>query len=308
MKIFLMLISLFGHAHAAPTYGELAALKAREASERMHAELLVLNEDVAPEQTKNLRKLIVGLREQLDLFVYAYPFQGREDLWQEIRNSLDEGYAVVGEFKDLFDALGPEETADPKEVKKLRKAALEWRKLWEKNAETFVAYITKPSQNRLYSRDKKDLSRFYWGSASVVPSERLTGAQNLALLCRDLAKLAAGTWSEVKKIDELEKSLKQQEKFHDFRKRLRSLARVLRLFPEIYRGDVALLAQFDLLVEKYGAINDKIVAMEKAESKSRKKRAKALGEEIREDWKSLVKEQESMKVKALIERVLAGIR
>jgi hypothetical protein len=68
-----------------------------------------LGADVAPDAVKPVRKLLGKLRDHLDLFAPVFaPADDWRDPWAELRAAVDEGYGVVGRFKDLHD---PQEVA-----------------------------------------------------------------------------------------------------------------------------------------------------------------------------------------------------
>lgn len=194
-------ILLTGLAWGAPaSYGDLAKQRVDQALKIVKMEMNVLDADVRPEETKKLRKLIVALREQVDLFVYAFP----GDLWMKVRNDLDEGYEITGTFKDLYDMQELEEGEVARysetEVSKIRSKVMAWKKDWNTKVDSYKKYLINPSTTKLYSPKKKDLSRFYWGASNVEPRLGLTGAQNLAVLCKDLLELAEKDWKSVKNI------------------------------------------------------------------------------------------------------------
>lgn len=72
-----------------------------------HTSLRSLDADTLPHQVKSLRKALGKARDFVDVFSYAYPSDvAGEDPWLRGRDELDDGYELLGAFKDLFDSLG----------------------------------------------------------------------------------------------------------------------------------------------------------------------------------------------------------
>ncbi len=112
------------------TYGQLAAARVMPLLDEVVTGLEIFDEDIQPHEAKALRKTIGRLRDMVDIFVYAYP-DDDGDLWQDIRESLDDGYESMGEFKDLFDVQGVEADEaeyDEDEVAELREVVLDWKR------------------------------------------------------------------------------------------------------------------------------------------------------------------------------------
>jgi len=314
MKAFLLLALALLLPVSAPaaelsrlSYGELAARVIRTSWAETNASIGEANENSLPHEVKDSRKQIASLKEQLDLFAFAYPSEPT-DLWMEIRDDLDKGYEVFGEFKDFFDvqgvSSGDEARYDESELKPVRKELLKWTKKWAGKAASYSAFLHEPDTRKLHSRSKKKLSRFYWGAVSIEPDPSLTGTQNLAALCLGLRDAAISDWGTVRKLENPSVASKDEETFHDFRKRIRSLGRILRTFPAIYSGQEANLVELEALASEYGDLHDKIVAHEKAVAAGKDKKAAKLQEEIGDSWRELVKKQEKRGIKSLLKSIL----
>lgn len=316
MKFLALAISLLfttAFAVASPSYPELAASSLKNSWEELQEEATVLKQPgFQPHETKDLRKRIGALREMMDLFVYSYWKTGKQDPWLEIRDFLDQGYELVGSYKDLYDIQNlesPEQAVyDEEEVLPLRREIQNWWLRWSYSAKDVHGYLTNPSQTRIYKRKKADLSRFYWGASELVPAFGNSGEENLAVLCRDLLHTALSDWPTVKKIKTPASSLEKENQFHDFRKRLRSVARILRTFPGVYQGTEENLRHLEDLSTLYGSINDKITAAHRAEKRGKKKRLEKLHEQIKEEWKELVQLQKDRDIESLLERTLSFIK
>ncbi len=287
------------------SYGELAAHTIGSGWARMNHGLQAIHEESLPHEAKDARKQIAALKEQLDLFAYAYPSEP-QDLWEKIRNDLDEGYEKFGNFKDLYDAQGIEDSDeaeyDPTEVETTRKKVLKWIRNWNEKSYQYGSYLASPALI-FYFRPKKSLSRFYWGATDLVPQHSLTGLENLASLSQALRDAAISDWKLVRKLVDPAESSEAEIAFHDFRKRIRSLARILRTFPSIYLGTEAALSEVEELASRYGDLHDKIVAHEKASTAGKKKRASRLHEEILNGWNELLRMQEDRGIKSLLRSI-----
>ncbi len=277
------------------TYGQLAAARVMPLYDEVLNGLEIFDADIQPHEAKALRKTIGRLRDMVDIFVYAYP-DDDGDLWQDVRESLDDGYESMGEFKDLFDVQGVEAddaVYDEDEVAELRDEVLDWKEafLEPSTQAKYAAYLASPSLTEIYERDEDDLPRFYWRESGKEPKDDLTGIENMQRLTRELIEEAR---DDLEKTEDLRKLHKEdnQDPFHDFRKRLRSVEKLAVYFPSMFEQDEpARLAELLLLVETtvdlYGDINDRLVAYSRAHERDDDDREDELKDEIKEMWKDL---------------------
>jgi hypothetical protein len=275
------------------TYGELAGEFVVPAWDQMVEKLSDLGPTTLPHEAKLLRKEIGRARDYLDLFAYAYPRGAGFDPWEDLREDLDEGYEAVGAFKDLFDALGVEDPADAEygmdEVRARRDEVLAW--LAKFTAPGRLAfnrfYVERPRKHRLYERKKGDLGQIYWGAAEARPKRSKEGVENLALLERDLLHEASKDYEEIEHVGKITKP-DNEEVFHSFRKRLRGTLKVAGYFPRILhkkaRDERALIEQ---AVDRYGLLNDRLIAFHLATRRGQDQRADELEDEINEAWNEL---------------------
>jgi hypothetical protein len=266
-------------------YGALAQAKVMPSFNKTVTGLSVMTATVMPPDAKAIRKQIAETRDYVDLFVYAYSDK-HGDAWLGIRDELDAGYETIGAFKDLFDRQGITDPAmavyDPAELAATRDAALAWTTDFRSHITVDKAYLSTPSQAKLYSRDRSDLSQFFWGATKLEPSLSNSGLKNMAKLTRDLLDKASGDYDAVLDLREIYKP-SNQEKFHDFRKRIRSISRMPGYFPEIVDTSHAIGDELPILtdgVDRYGTLNDKITRYAHDPSKD-------LADEITADWKAL---------------------
>ncbi|MGE0174356.1 MAG: hypothetical protein AB7T49_16290 [Oligoflexales bacterium] len=266
-----------------------------------------------PHEAKSVRKNLGDFKIILDVFAYALPKNGHRDQLEDVRNATDDGYEVVGAFKDEFDRLGvelseldeetqvwsegvrPEDLAyDIARVKKARKAALSWKEKFEN--EDFVKanhrYFTK-KPNKLTIREKNELSRLFWGAVESVPSANATAGETVKTLVRDLIKVAQGNYVTATTIQDV--TIEANEiVFHDFRKRVRSVTKIASFFDGIFDPaveDHELTKYLEDVVDRYGSIHDKIVAHQIEETLGNHERAEQIKSEIAESWNQLLQWQ-----------------
>ena len=232
-------------------------------------DLRSINSEVLPHDVKTLRKKIGALKFYFDFFSYAYPHDGgSEDRFLSFRKFLDEGYEVFGNFKDLFDFLkiSKEEASkdhyDFADLKKHRKKIFDWIEIYFKEMRVsrgFQEFIQKPLEGEIWERKKSDLSRFIWGSYEGTPKVKV---ENFNLILKNLLVYFVDTAKErYEKAIKIEDILNYhaQEEFHDFRKQLRYVIKMEKLFPGFYDEDILKSDSFlffQELVDKYGKLND----------------------------------------------------
>jgi hypothetical protein len=298
---------------ASPSYGDLAATTTPRALATVVGNLGVLTETVLPNEAKALRKQIGEARDYVDLFSYAYPAD-HPDLWKHLRKELDEGYETVGAFKDLYDAQGvsdPSQAVYDEALLQARRAAvLNWKQHFGDPdlLDGYTRYVAAPLTDQMAQRKADDLSPYYWGEAKLEPTVKDSGIENLAHLGRALLELARDDFQALRDLRKITKT-KNHDQFHSFRKRIRSIAKVARYFPAIFDdgvGPADLLAVLDEVVDRYGALNDKITAFDLA--RERGDDTKALADEIEEQWDELRAWQETTDVDAVCKKVRHDIQ
>jgi hypothetical protein len=276
------------------SYGEVARDVVPRVFDDLVANLDALGPNTPPPDVRDLRYKVAQLRDLVDIFAFAYPKDGKDDPYARLREQLNEGYEKLGAFKDLFDAQGvtdPKDAKyDPKQLKKLREAALEWQKEFRdpKNLADIRDYLESAKKNKLTDRDSGDLGRFFWNEAGIEPNPDLTGLENLARLERKLLDTASNDLDQVTELRKIHKGDALSE-FHDFRKQLRVATKIGAYFPQIFeagdpQSNLALLID---AVDRFGAVHDKIVAYDIAKEHGDDEKADALIDEIAADWKDL---------------------
>jgi hypothetical protein len=300
MKITILALFLSISAHAS-TYTESAPQAIQAKLETFQNSLKAFDENSLPHEAKALRKELVALRDQLDLFVFAYSAK-ENDIWKETRNFLDVGYEAMGEFKDLYDSQfleeGEEPDYDKKEVKSLRNPILQWKSKFEKQNWEFFLEV----DGKIFDRKSKDLSRFYWGSVEVRPKKNDSVSEAFSKLTIAVIHEAKIDLKKVVKLENPSENLENAEEFHDFRKRVRTVSKVFSYYPALTsRCESEDVENLDLLQSRYGDVNDKVYLSLKLEKKGKNKAAKKIKEEIETLWKELLEFQEDLKIKDILE-------
>lgn len=276
-------------------YGHLAADYVAPAYSRLLAHLSTFNNQTMPEDAKTLRKDIAFARELLDIFVYAYPKSEKRDIWLDLRNDLDEGHAVVGAFKDLFDMQqlpeGQSPAYDETLLKTLRKRCLDWqeRTLKHELARNYSGYLSQPLVDAFERRHKEALSRFYWGSVAFGPDERLTGLDNVRRLLGALVEQAVTKFPSVLDIDDIVDK-HQVETFHDYRKSIRLVVTATQLIPDLIPAESnaqMLKKELSQLVSDFGNLHDIIIFYDLAVREKDASKAASLRGKIQDQWNNL---------------------
>lgn len=288
------------------SYGALALAKVAPSFDKSATGLVVITANVMPPDVKAVRKQLAETRDYVDLFVYAYSDK-HDDPWAALRDELDAGYETLGSFKDLYDRQGVTDPAmahyDAAELARLRKDVRDWYAELTANKTADRAYLAAPSQSKLYERDRDDLSQFFWGATKLEPSLAKSGLKNMAKLTRDLLEHAGDDYPKVLELRDLHKP-ENQEHFHDFRKRIRSAARMPGYFPTIVEEGTDLTAELAIIadaVDRYGALNDLITRYAHDPGGD-------LKDQIASDWKELRDWQKANDLDEVLDTIHDAIR
>lgn len=247
-----------------------------------------------------LRKSVFRLRTRLDLFSHA--FAEHPKAWQRARVMLDDGYEALGQFKDLYDSQGlasgkrdektgaplDQATAHPvyrdQDIATRRARMLAWRSEF---AEALPALDKLPRKAEPLDKplDRKLQSRFFWGGDTRAPKAKMSGVENIRRLVRDLTSQAIGEFASVQDLKNLRTEARQAE-FHDFRKRMRVILNVMDNFPQMARS-LPEKALVTAIVDRYGTIEDRIVALKLAEDRDDKAEAHKITADVDERWHEL---------------------
>lgn len=179
---------------ASLSYSELAALRSVAALDDVIAQSDAIHRSAMPHDApvKAFRKLLQKLRDQLDLFAHAYARGSAEEkTWRTLRVEVDDGYELIGQFKDLFDSqalslavfdpgthsmsegVRAEDVEYPRdELKARRRRMLDWHDGFTRPAKLGAArrFLADPG-SRPYRVRREDLSEFFWGGVEVEPRQ-----------------------------------------------------------------------------------------------------------------------------------------
>lgn len=235
-----------------------------------------------PGDLGSLRKSILLIRTYLDIFVYVYPI-GNPDLFEILRGDLDKLYVSLGNFDD--EQHWNYTTSDKD---KLLSKCLKYKYRFQQDDDKYNFYsFIQQTSDKLYYRNKDELSVDFWGNISQVPNNSLTGYQNIGLLSQGQLQNIISTYEYVTSIDEIWKS-KNHHLFHDYRKSIRGAVFIPNFFPDVYSKDVSKYADIiDSAYSKLGKINDQITEYQYYEKKGYLGEANKKEKEIILMWKSL---------------------
>jgi hypothetical protein len=286
-------------------YTQSIAELAADAKTVVDAGIKEFNAETLPHEAKDLRKQIVRMRDIMDIF--SHNFAHETDLWDDVRDGLDDGYTVVGDFKDLFDtnpeavdslSAGKEpKYKDEKKLKERRKKVLRWKShyfaeggLSEKIRAAFFEIRPLDSSNIVQSKKYSD---FFWGGVNQLPLALNSPAQNARILVNAQSDLADAEHPVVLAIKD-PSTHENEILFHNHRKRLRTIAKVCHVANAMNkhtcRGDS--MKEIENLVTALGEIEDLIITGRHLEEDKKESKAEVAYEEAKKKFKKLKKEFE----------------
>lgn len=245
------------------------------------------DENTLPHEAKDLRKQLVRLRDVIDIF--SHNFIHELKLWDNVRDGLDEGYTVIGDYKDLYDA-NPEaveaisagripDYSDRSKLKARRKKVLNWKKKYfsknglQHDIEALFADI-RPLQGEIQS--SKKFSKFFWGGVNTLPNQTFTPAENARLLIDAQTNLARAEHERVLALKDPTTHAGELI-FHDHRKRLRTIVKVCHVANELLSNtcDPEAVEELAKLVSQLGSIEDLIITGRHLEEDGKKSKAQS---------------------------------
>ena len=274
------------------------------------------SENTLPHEAKDLRKQIVRLRDILDVFPHNFAHELK--LWDDVRDGLDDGYTVVGEFKDLFDAspkavrefekgLQPE-YKDKKKLNERRKKVLEWKADYLKEGgiseKIWALFLDIHALSEDNVQNSKKYSLFFWGGVLVQPSTNATPAQNARTLIDAQSDIATAEHPTV--LDIKNPSTEKNEIiFHDHRKRLRTIAKICNVANalESESCNAEAVKDLELLVSRLGEIEDLIITGRHLEEDGKKEDADEAYEDAEKKFKKIKKEFAGQNMIEALERI-----
>jgi len=247
-----------------------------------------------PGVVKPMRKSLLLARNGLDVFVFAYP--GAEnmrigkppkngDVFTALRDDLDEGYTLVGDFQDLQNVNYTHE-----DYLERFNACLAWKVTFLVNIDKYgyKAYVLSASTTKLFKRKKGELSKDYWGNVTGRPNLTISGYQNVAILADGQLNNSVNIYTYITNLTDIWDDVYHTQ-FHDYRKLLRAINFVGTAYSVIYKVDVG--DQMDLVNKaygKFGDLNDLCTEYSYYVSKGNQQKADAIKAQIITNWAALI--------------------
>ena len=255
--------------------------------------LAELSEHARPDQVKPLRKLLGKLRDHLDLFAPVYPASPDfHDGWVELRGAVDEGYDALGALKDLHDVQDvarPEDARyDRAELRRRRARVHAWRTRFDELVERARALLAHGARPDGW-RKRSGLSSRYWGTPGPRARPDQDALANLTRLVRWRLREAHRAWQRAVPLRHLHRR-GVHDRFHDARKRTRSLVRLFEWFPELTSTPAQVAPRVEALAELVvasGKILDRVNAYRIARAAGDRARRRELVDEIAWRWRKL---------------------
>ncbi len=250
-------------------YSELAREFIYPTYQQLEKKVMDLPPSVLPHEVKLLRIEVGKTRFLLDFFIFAYPQYDKGDLAVSFRRNLDEGYAVLGVFKDLFDFLRiPKDKIKEEDYKPLlhkveerRKAVFKWQEdLVRFSSRNFLQnYFENPLKEKIQNRDEKDLSSFVWKSLNPPRVLEENFQEILTRFLISSLERAENLYKKVLKIENIFDHYEQEVFFHGFRKTIRYVVKIDQYFKGFLPKALVEGESFKVLsesVDRYGRLND----------------------------------------------------
>lgn len=255
-----------------------------------------IGEGSLPHETKDIRKQVLSSREMLDLFAYCF-VDGEKFL--KIRKLLDEGYEIIGHFKDLYDLQNVTDPRDAhynmKDVRKRLRPVLDWQREFLLKKSTIHGLVENVLSSGRTKLKKKDLSSQFWGASSVEPLAQNIASETFSELLKDLWRVAFAEYKLVRKIKDPSQDQELIETYHNFRKRVRSAIKVIQYFDDFQtQYPPSEIETMTALVEHYGEISDMVAKLELLENS--KKDSTKLRKAIRTEWDNIQSWENSVSI------------
>ncbi|KNC84908.1 hypothetical protein SARC_02890 [Sphaeroforma arctica JP610] len=284
------------------TYGEVAKARVWPEFQNLHAStnewLLKPDTEINPDnnELKHYRKALEATRDYFDLFAFAYPYEVMEgqDAYRMIHKHIKNIHHDTGEMKDgrrmaigeeeeriLRDKISDELTAFSKGMNTTR---------WQK-------YLSRPLEHRMYRRSHYELSAIFWQSMpDEIPSETLTGMQNIAAMNQVYMRTAANNWIAVKdwSVEDLGRRFVE---VHDVRKLVRAFNFTQGFFPEIWKDPAegkALMVEALDFYDHYTQLKNPLELYTHFRSKGKTDKANEQKGLMNEQWIKLTQWQQSL--------------
>jgi len=293
-----------------PSYGELALQNVAKSFVDAVGALPILNDTAQPDSVKPMRKSLLLARNGLDVFVFAYPGADlankkprQGDVFSYLRDDLDVGYTLVGNFQDLS-VVNKSGNYSREDYLQRLGACLSWKKNFTIDIEKFAykAYVLSASTTKFFPRKPHALSRDYWGNVSARPQKNLTGYQNIAILADGQLNNSVNFYDFVINLTDIWDP-GYHDQFHDYRKLLRAIFFVGTTYLPIYQSNVTVrMPLVDDAYGKFGKLNDLCITYAYYVSKGNNEKAAEIKQQIIASWATLT---QWMRAKSFKENLVA---
>lgn len=286
------------------TYLNLSKKYVPKMFELLIKQLQKIKDDILPHDTKILRKQIATMRDFIDLFIYSLDFDDDYDIWKALRDDINSGYALVWEFKDLYDIQDTsvkKAKYDKKELNFHRNKVIKWKKqlLNPKTYYCYLFYINKSTGKWYNKRNKNKLFYFLWWWVEIIPNIKVNWIKNFSILIKLLIDNALNETKTALELKELNNK-NNMKIFHNYRKRLRFIIRIIDYFPLIVTDKnkyIWPLKQLNILVYQYWQVNDKITKLNIYKKRWEEKKVEKIKIEIKKEFKKIKKLETSLNPK-----------
>lgn len=182
--------------------------------------------------------------------------------------------------------------------------ALAWKAKLVGLAPRARGYLARTHAKTMHARRRGDQSQFFWGGAEIEPELDESGLENLGRLGRALLDRAMADYASIDDVEEVT-SVDDHEAFHDLRKRVRSIVKLVDYFPELLQaGADEPLTMAPALVDRYGSLNDRILAYDMAKESEKRR----LADSLEDEWKDLRTWQRKQHLDERLEELKKRIR
>jgi len=303
MMLVAFFFGVFFQAFSEGTYAEVGRSSSLLTIVDMEAGMSILfDPELQPIDAKEYRKVILTHRNNLDVFMYAFPNQSFcagnskwTDVWDKQRKRVSDLYQSVGAFKDLADGGVP---FTEKQRKALLQDALDDAIEYQDDNEEcdFAAFIgAVPAFPGPYTHDAADISEHYWGKVPFHPN--VLGPMDIELK-RLTNGIIMNLLNGIRDLYDFHKKLydypEEEEVMHDYRKTLRSLRYLSDQFipfPSVScdysPSGPPPSEQMDTVYDLFGGLNDIFIAYHRYVEDEDEKGIEETEEEIEEAWAGL---------------------
>jgi len=238
-------------------------------------------------KAKSLRYDISKIRLFIDVFSYAYPTRphasmmekyptiaeqiGKTDLLLAFREKLDDGYDVLGSYKDHMEAVDKRLITSALQAK-LRQDILNWKDAFLNGTANlpiplavYSDFLKTTPQNVVTVRAKNKLPKWTWRYVNYYPVNGESVETVLSKLSYDLVERAKIEYQNVVDTVLVLPTEENNETFHNFRKRVRTIYKIMKDIGGYYRVNLESLYLQQMLnttSDKYGSLHDVIVTHE----------------------------------------------